>query len=160
MQRIALIRGPLACLVPLLAWPVSAMAQSEFINFLPSGGYLEDGKLVLYGENSITWSGGSAFRSGSVVVGEGWDTYPGGRAVLVSQLVIQERSSRTCEPWPAPQPQPWRSALPRPRVLPELECDLPGRQPTLLDRHRRLMDESLRWPVGGPEQAVIRLIGQ
>lgn len=66
---------------------VTANAQSDRIQFLSGLGYIQNDELVVQVGDLTTWRSGVALRSGPFVSGYGWDTYPGGSAVLISQIV-------------------------------------------------------------------------
>lgn len=91
-----------------------ASAPNDQIQMLEGLGYLDGNRLVLTVEDSIYWRGGFAQRMGTVVVGSGWETYPGGRAVLISGLLSDQRRDRV-----APARRRERAEAP---TLPPVQC--------------------------------------
>ncbi len=115
----------LACTLPaLLSLATLGPARADEIMYLGNTGYIYEGELVQYSGNTIFWRGGNVIRLQGMTIGTGWDTYPGGRAVLLSQLVPQPPSEQFYRPRPlSPQRMPYPGATfrhPRPVMPPSV----------------------------------------
>ncbi|MGA1267419.1 MAG: hypothetical protein ACO32J_09595 [Phycisphaerales bacterium] len=110
----------------LAAAPLPAAASPDDTLILGCGNYLIGDQLVQVVNDSIYWRGGSAHRMGNVVVGSDWESFPGGRAVLVSRLLDAEPECIVEPAWRrpvAPCPRPWFERVPGRRLLPHTGLD-------------------------------------
>lgn len=93
----------------LAAAPLPAAASPDDILILGCGNYLIGDQPVQVVDDSIYWCGGCAHRMGNVLVGSDWQSFPGGRAALVSRLLDPEPECSVESAWrrpvgPCPRP--------------------------------------------------------
>lgn len=113
------------CLATTLTLIWTASAPGDRIQFLTGLGYIQNDELVVQIGDVTAWRGGAAVQTGSIVTGYGWETYPGGEPVLISQLVdVPQRSVI----WSPPRRVPVTEVVSRNRCG---ECDCNRRRWTV-----------------------------